>query len=358
MKRIILTAFSLLAAIGAFAQSAQPATPATFIKGDMNIKFNTRTQTDSDGKPREGVQDKYTLTINVSNNIQFRGLILHTPYIAKTIGASQQGKLDFTVETDALKPSDPSVSKNVGRIFGTVPIDDKNVYRFADGNLKQVVFPIGTAKGFESVAKGLALGKPPAASEGVFSKLKKEALNISKMVGGKQVSIAVTKYDKMEFQQTVLPAGPVQVYPEVQISGNMIYDYGRTAWYFENFTVSYALDGRQYFDKITGNIRWIESPNRASNGEGEYQFDVRVNEPPATEAAVFSGPSDESAFFATDDAMPALTGTMKYKDTLSGETAVASNVTVDLRGNKLSKAQTVYLAKIILFAVTVPLNAD
>jgi hypothetical protein len=138
----------------------------------------------------------------------------------------------------------------------------------------------------------------------------------------------------------------------------MIYDYGRTAWYFDNVTVTYVIDGRQYQDKLTGNIRWIESPSRASNGEGEYQFDVRVNEPAQSEASVFTGPADEAAFFATDDAIPALTGVMKYKDTLVGDTVTASAVTVDLKGNKLSKQQTMYLAKLLLMTCVIPLNSD
>jgi hypothetical protein len=191
-----------------------------------------------------------------------------------------------------------------------------------------------------------------------MSKLKKEALSITKSINGKSVAIAVTKYDKMEFQSHVLAAGPVQIYPEAVVNGSMIYDYGRTAWYFDNVTITYALDGQQRQDKLTGNIRWIEAANRAASGEGEYQFDIRVNEPAQTEASVFSGPADESAFFSTDDAIPALTGVMKYKDVLIGEKVTASAVTVDLKGNKLTKQQAMNLAKLLLLSAVVPLNAE
>jgi len=221
-----------------------------------------------------------------------------------------------------------------------------------------VVFPVGTAKGFESTFKGLALGKAPSSSEGFLTKLKNEAMNVTKMVNGRTVALAVTKYDKMEFKDHVLGAGPVQIYPDVTLNGAMIYDYGRTAWYFDKVTAAYAVDGRQYFDKLTGNIRWIESPNRAANGEGEYQFDIRVNEPAQTEAAAFSGPADESAFFATDDAIPALTGTMKYKDTMNGDATISSVITIDLKGNKLTKQQAMYLAKLLFISFVVPLNSD
>lgn len=356
MKQIAFSLLSLAVATLAFAQ--QPAAPETFIKGETSIKFNTRTSTDGEGKPREGVTDKYNLAVNVSNSVLFRGLIEHTPYLSKIVGSSQQAQLNYTVECDVVNPKNPTQTRNVGRLFGTVPIDNKNVYRFSDGNLKVVVFPVGTAKGFESTFKGLALGKPPASSEGFLAKLKKEALNITRQVNGKTVALAVTKYDKMEFQSHVLAAGPVQIYPETTVNGSMIYDYGRTAWYFDNVGVSYVVDGRQFQDKLTGNIRWVEAPNRAASGQGEYQFDIRVNEPAQTEASVFSGPADESAFFATDDSIPALTGVIKYKDTLAGETVSASAVTIDLKGNKLTKQQAMYLAKLLFISFAVPLNSE
>lgn len=356
MKRIvtILTGFSLATLV--FAQTTP--TPDIFIKGDAAIKFNTRTNTDSDGKPKEGVADRYTLSVNVANSVLFHGSIESTPYIKKLVGSSQLAHLDYTIECDVVNPKNPSQTKNVGRLFGRVPVDDKNVYQFNDGNLKMAIFAVGTAKGFESTFKGLALGKAPSNSEGFLAKLKNEALNVTKMVNGKSVALAVTKYDKMEFKDHVLGAGPVQIYPDVTLNGGLIYDYGRTAWYFDKVSAAYAVDGRQYFDKLTGNIRWIESPNRAANGEGEYQFDIRVNEPPQTEAAAFSGPADESAFFATDDAIPALTGTMKYKDTLNGDATISSVITIDLKGNKLTKQQAMYLAKLLFVSFVVPLNSD
>jgi hypothetical protein len=358
MKRIAFLLLGVASATLAIAQ-VQPSAPVdTFIKGDAAIKFNTRTNVDADGKVKEGVTDKYALSINVSNSVLFRGTIESTPYISKIVGSSQLAHLDYTVDCDVVNPKNPAQTRNVGRIFGTVPVDEKNVYHFTDGNLKTVVFPVGTAKGFESTFKGLALGKPPSSGEGFLTKLKNEALNITKSVNGKSVAIAVTKYDKMQFQAHVLGAGPVQIYPDTTVNGAMIYDYGRTAWYFDNVTVTYAVDGRAYADKLTGNIRWIESPNRASNGEGEYQFDVRVNEPAQTESAAFTGPADEAAFFATDDTIPALTGVIKYKDTMAGDTVIASGITVDLKGTKLSKQQAMYLAKLVFFSLVVPLNAE
>src|SRR5688572_14725274 len=150
MKRLLLPLLGLAVATLAFAQ--QP--PAeTFVKGEATIRFNTRTSTDSDGKPREGVTDKYTLKVNVSNSVQLRGTVEATPYVSKLVGSSQKAKLDYLIECDVINPKNPDQTRNIGRMFGMVPVDEKNVYHYDEGNLKTVVFPVGTAKGFESVFK-------------------------------------------------------------------------------------------------------------------------------------------------------------------------------------------------------------
>jgi hypothetical protein len=144
----------------------------------------------------------------------------------------------------------------------------------------------------------------------------------------------------------------------------MVYDYDRSAWYFNGVTVSYtAADeatGRMMVlqDRLSGNIRWVESANRVTSGLGEYQFDIRVNEQLSTEASAFSGPADEAAFFETDATVAALTGTMKYKDTIINDVVTNSVVTIDLTGTKLTKQQVMYLAKLLLMSSIVPMNAE
>lgn len=336
-----------------FAQTAVP----TFIKGDLNIRFNSR-QLNADGKIREGVSDVYTMNVNVSDSALFRGTIEQRPTIAGTFGVSQAGQLTYAIDCDVVNPKNPTQTRNVGKLYGVAPVDQNNVYRFADGAVRVSVFPIGAAKGFESKFSGLALGKPPAKSDGLLAKIQREAISITRNVKGAATAISITKYDKMEFQNLVLPAGPVQIYPEATVNGSMIYDYGRSAWYFHNVSVSYSIDGRALQDKLTGNIRWVETANRKTSGEGEYQFDIRVNEPPPSEASVFAAAADESAFFATDDLINALVGTMKYKDTMVGETVTSSAVNIALVGNKLTKNQAMYLCKLLFITAVVPLNAE
>lgn len=351
--KLLSSCAALALAVTAFAQDAGP----TFIKGDLNIRFNSR-QPESGGKVREGVADVYTLNVNVSDSAIFRGTIEHRPNIPGTFGVTQAGQLTYAIDTDVVNPRNTTQTRNVGKLYGVAPVDQNNAYRFADGAVRVSVFPIGAAKGFESKFAGLALGRPPAKADGLLARMQKEAVSITRNVKGTTAAISVTKYDKMEFQNLVVAAGPVQIYPEVTVNGAMIYDYGRSAWYFNNVNVSYSLEGRLMQDKLTGNIRWVESANRKTSGEGEYQFDIRVNEPPPSEASVFAATADESAFFATDNLLSALVGTMKYKDAMSGDTVTSSAVNIALTGNKLTKQQAMYLCKLLLMTAIVPLNAE
>ena len=204
---------------------------------------------------------------------------------------------------------------------------------------------MGMAQGFETKFTGTAAGKPLIKSSPSIG------TQISRLVNGKTVNLAVKKYDKMVFTDHKFGGGPVQRYPECIVNGSMIYDYERSVWYFKDVQMSYVTNGVPRVDRLTGNIRWIESQN-------EYQFDVRLNEPPPGEASVFAGAQDESSFFQTDDTLSALVGTMKYKDTKSGERTATSQVIINLTGNKLSQVQTMNLAKLILISSIVPINSD
>lgn len=356
MKRTLL--LSVMTAIAVQAQTPQPPkgpfepVPTLPVTGTLNINYRTRTQ---EGRGKPGVSDTYTINLNVANSALFRGTIEQLPYIANTLSADQVGRVTYDMDLDVVNPANPKQTRNVGKMFGYAPVDKMNVYRYSDDpGIKVAVFPIGAAKGFESRFNGLAYGKPPAASG--LSKMKQDAV---RLVSGKGGAIILTKYDKMTFENHLLPGGPVQLYPETTVTGTIFYDYGRSAWHFNNVTFIYNADGKRNVDTITGSIRWLEQKNRRSTGDGHYEFDVRVNEPPPSESAVFAATADEAAFFASDDNVPGLTGSMTYKDSFTGEdTVISSAVQIELKATKLSKQQTMMLAKLILLSAVVPLNAE
>jgi hypothetical protein len=281
----------------------------------------------------------------------------------------QTATVDYDITLSVRNPQNPSQTMAVGKFVGTVPVDRNGVYQYDAGNLRIAVDAKGRAAEFTSAFKGLAEGKAPEGAGTLRDTLTKQALTVTQRVkGGQLQKIVVTKYDFMNFNGLQMAAGPVKAYPESRVNGKMAYDYQRSAWYFKTDSSAPVVlaytnkDGKDESDTLSGNIRWVEDPQRAINGKGQYEFDLRVDEPldpkATTEAAVFAPVDDESAFFATDTGINGLTGTMKYKDTMSGDTVTASHVEFDLIGNGLDKTQVVNIAKLIGLVCIVPMNAE
>ena len=145
MKQLIAY---ILVAVVAIPLMAQTPSADMFIKGDMTIKYDTRTQLDGNS-PKAGVTDKYNTMFNVNNSALFRGGIQVLPYIDNTF-SDQIGKVTFDMECDVVNPKNPTQTKNVGKLFGVVPVDQNNVYRFADGTARISILGFGTATGFDS----------------------------------------------------------------------------------------------------------------------------------------------------------------------------------------------------------------
>jgi hypothetical protein len=349
MKKFLIVSILGLAVALATSVSAQTNAP-TFIKGDMTIQFNTRQAT----PVAHGVKDTYTVNVNVCNSAQFHGTITDLPQLIEGMfskSVTQSRLLTYDIAADLVNPKNPTQVKNVGRLFGTVPISPDGVYHYGQGSLEMDIIPMGQAAGFTSQFKGDVQGKPLNRPANWLDSVSLSAISLTRVSNGKTTTVILKKYDKMVYSNTELGAGPAQFYTAVTVSGEMLYDYDKNCWFFNNVSLAYA----GHYDRITGTIRWVEP----SRGSGEYQFDVRVNEPAPSETAAFSaGPTDESAFFETDNAIPSLTGTMKYKDTLRGDTTLASAVTIDLKGNNLNKNQVMALCKMVIFSAVVPMNAD
>lgn len=367
MKRLFfVTILVLMSTAFAVAQGQPPASaPAVAplaITGKIDIDYKTRVQQE-DGKPAEGVKDLYRIDLNVANSVQFQGTIEHLPTILSSVlGRETQGsQLSYNLSTSVINPANPQERRTVGKLVGTVPIDKKGVYQYDQGNLRMAIDATGKAAGFESKFQGQAAGKPPK-NTSLAARVKKQAKTITRTFNGKTLALRVTDYDEMGFIPLVLAAGPVKgSYPEARCNGTMLYDYERSAWYFNGVTVSYTTaDGKTVSDRLSGNVKWVESPGRATNGEGEYQFDVRVNEPEAGsgDGAVFAPADNEADFFASDTRLPCLTGTARYKDQMRGETVTSSVVAINLAANNLNKAQVGYLAKLVWLVSVVPMNAE
>lgn len=356
MKKLI----ALITAVAAvFTASAQTNTPL-FIKGNLNIDYVTR----KSPAGTKGIQDKYNINLNVANSVLFHGDMTDRPqlidgWINKTV--IQPRSLKYDVSCDIMNPKNPAqVKKNVSKITGFVNIASTGEYNYSGGLGFSV---LDRMAGSDSKFSGVAAGKPLVRPANWLDNLQRQTVNITRNVNGKTMTVALKKYDKMEFRSLVLAAGPIPLYGDATVNGEMLYDYDKNTWFFNNMTVFYAVpnpDGSSITksDRITGTIRWVEDEARKTNGKGEYQFDVRVNEPIISEFPTQAAASDESAFFSSDTSVPGLFGTMKYQDTLKGDTTVASSVAIDLNGNSITKQQLMILNKIIIFISVIPMNSD
>lgn len=374
MKKTLIIA--MLTAVASCAV-AQITNVPTFIRGTMNIQFNSQ----NSDTPVPGIKDVYTLNINVDDSTIFHGTISDTPqiisgWISKAI--TQPRSLNYNVDCDVINPkirpvdpSNPRSVKNIGSLHGIVPISSGGTYNYDTSSLVMDILPMGNSGGgtwkYSGVTSGHALSRPA----NWMDTLQSIPVTISRSINGRTTAVTLAKYDKMDFRQHILAEGPIQVYQPITVNGEMLYDYVKKCWFFKDFTIQYNQNGNIKVDNITGTIRWVPDPHRASNGLGGYDFDVRVNEPPPNTDSAFGGPSNESDFFTTDTTVPGISGTMKYKDTLKtstvdvagdptgdNATTLASSVTIDLTGNNITRQQTMALFKIIIFSSVVPMNSD
>ncbi|HLQ37522.1 MAG TPA: hypothetical protein VK348_06960, partial [Planctomycetota bacterium] len=333
------------------------------IAGTMDIDFATRTNLDTTGNlkkgsPALGAKDTYKLEMTVAKTTQFSGSVFRLPNLySSTLGRKKQdAQINYSIDLAVMLPSDVKQKKVVGKWVGTVPIDtESGAYDLAGGKEKEsalrvAIDAVGKARAFNESFAGKLMGKAE----------KKESLasyTFKRVVGDRTVQVVVKKSDPMRFENLALAMGPAESYPRTMVSGRLDYDYETGNYYTDGITLKYALDGKEYEDVITGSIKWIEDKDRASNGKGYYDFNLRFNEAKnkkATgEGAAFEKMSEEDAFFAVDNSIPSLTGRISYVDTMGsdGKSPISSKVSYALNANKLTKQQVMAFFKLWLIAV-------
>lgn len=341
------------------------------IAGTMRITFNTRTNKDAsgdfkDGSPALGAKDVYELDLAVAKTTRFVGQITRQPnlYTKTLMRRKQDALLTYSIDLAVLNPRDLKQSRTVGKWVGTVPIDqatgafDLGGGKASDSPLRIAVDAVGRAKAFTDNFAGRMVGKAEK-KEGLAAYTYKRA------VGNKTVQIVVKRSDPMRFENAVLAMGPAESYPRVVVNGRLDFDYETGNWYTDGLRFKYTLDGQEYEDIVTGSIKWVEDADRETSGKGYYDFNLRFNEDKfrkaGTEADAFAQMSDEEAFFAVDNSIPALTGRVSYVDSMSGvgedAVPVSSVVTYTLNANKLTKQQAMNFFKLWLIGVG-PINDE
>ena len=293
------------------------------------------------------------------DNARINGDLTYYPTIfSKTLGREKQtSQLIYNLGFGIAQKKNPKETLALGTLAGGVIINKNGAYEYdhTESNVSMFVKNVGTVPGFDSSFKGRIIGKPPLNDSRVGQAIR----YAKKQTNGKTVSIAIKKWDNMLFEDVSLPAGPIlKNYPAARVNGEMTYDYDRFLWVLK-ITASYTLEGQKVTDRISGTIQWVKSPDYDTNHESEYQFDIRFNEPETTgEEALFKPLADEDAFFAVDTSVPCITGSMKYVDTMRGETVVKSMITVKLFGRNITKQQAMLTTKVIEIACAKPVNDE
>lgn len=355
MKTLRLLPLALFAFATAGAEELEKITQPGAITGTVNIAFNTRTRVDAKGKPEAGVKDVYDTALTVGKTTEFKGKVERQPLLTSSVlGREQQpGQLFYSLNLAVINPVNMTQKKTVGKWVGTVPINAEGVYDLAgsgDSKNRISVDAIGKAPAFTDAFGGRLFGKGKK-TDGIMSYVRK--------IQGKDVTLKVKNVDPMRFENVTLAMGPSQNYPKCTVSGNLDFDYETGNWLTNGIRFHYSLNGKEYDDVVTGSIKWVEDENRASNGKGQYEFNLRWNEAAAntasTEADAFKTASDEEAFFAVDNTVPSLTGLVKFEDTMigSGEDAVpsASKISYQLDANQLTKQQIMNFLKLWLIGI-------
>jgi hypothetical protein len=323
------------------------------IAGTMEIDFKSRKTLDDKGRPQKGVTDQYSVNLNVAQTTEFKGSIQRLPTVGGLLGSGQRGQIQYSVDLSVLNPANLSQKKAVGKWVGTVPMGTDGVYAVdgaADSQHRIAVDAIGKAPAFTDKFGGRLVGK---------GKKPAHAVTYVRQLAGKQVKVEVKNTDPMRFESLALAQGPAQSYPRTVVNGNLDYDYETGNYYTNGIRFIYQQNGKETEDVVTGSIKWVEDANRASNGKGQYDFNLRFNEgkvtKATTEADAFAGKSDEEAFFAVDNTVPSLTGTISYEDQMIGggdkATVAQSKVKYALNANQLTKVQIMNFFKLWLVCV-------
>jgi len=351
------------APVAALAQDGADLITGNAVTGTMDIDFNTRTKLDTSGDLKKGsaalgAKDLYKFTFRVADTTEFSGQVTRQPNLFSSVLArkKQDARLGFKIDLAVLNPRDLKQKKTVGNWVGEVPIDTQSgAFDLSGGaanesNLRIFVDAVGSAKSFTENFGGRLVGKAE-------TKENLASYTYNRLVGGKNVKIVVKKSDPMRFENLALAKGPSENYPRTIVNGRLDYDYETGNWFTDGVRFRYSLNGKEIEDVMSGSIKWVEDPNRDSNGKGYYEFNLRFNEdknkPATNEGAAFDKMSDEDAFFAVDNSIPCLTGRITYTDTMlpGGELPASSKVEYAITANKLSKQQIMNFFKLWIVCI-------
>lgn len=334
------------------------------IRGNVSIDFGTRMP----GVELSQASDRYTFNLLVDKLISVRGSIVRKPrLVSRYLGREKQREeLSFNLGFVDIASKG---SKKIASWTGSVEIGKDGLYSLGGGaggdysKTLRIVLEKGMPMVVGSLQFGGSIKGRAADRKGAIGAMMR---TYTRVIGGRKVSIQSRKVDPLAFNDLVLAAGPVASIPLARVSGNLDYDYDTGNWLTEGIQLRYLQNSQEQRDVVTGSIKWEEDPERAVNGKGRYEFNLRWNEARFAgtegEEAFFAPASDEEAFFAVDPRIPRISGNVSYVDTLrqieGGDPIVlSSQLNYRLEASGLRDDQIISFLKIWLL-ITGPMNDD
>jgi|GEM_PF-480745 len=323
------------------------------IDGKVSIEFNSRIAALRGGDLAATTSvDRYTVDLQASNSLQVRGNIFRDPRIISSILGREQRPLTYRFDLNLSEKLPSAESASSIPWSGSFMVSRSGEYQFTKS------FLLGAGK----PVFGRVIGR----AEQQSSALKNRLREYTRILPNRSVKVVAKEVDPIRLDNLSLPGGPGN-YPPLRIVGSFDFDYETGNWYAAPLTFNYTEAGVTRTDTITGSIKWIEDPNRATNGRGYYEFNLRLNEAAAqgvgAEDEFFQSKklSDEEAFFAIDNSLPGIFGEVQYQDSFdnSGEkpTVIQSEVLYRLKAHGFSATQLANFLKFWVF-ITGPVNDE
>lgn len=350
--------------------------------GIMNIDYGSRQNLDPDGRvlPDPNGKDIYKFALRVCTTTVMAGTIEAQQTITKWGRVNQQGYMKFSVVGGLYPKAGPepvnmSLMREYAEWGGYVKAEKDGSYHLGgikDAENRVQLLAIGDQNATYSSYSGVLQGKAPKSADW------KSQANVfwKTTISGQEKEIPIAQPDPITFNPgTTLAAFPKSTYPECGVTGAMIYDRKSGNYFINDLTFTYNVDGKAETHTLSGNIKWWEDPNRATNGIGAYIFNIKCD----AKAYANVGTHDDAAAMAAkkmsdEDAMdfkdnnPHIDGRINYVDsqfvnvydTVDKTTTPSprlSAVTYMVEATNIPKVVGVKFSQVFILAAQ-PLNAE
>lgn len=327
-------------------------TQESAITGSVTIDFKTRSEP-SNPEAVDTYQVDLTVRIKADAAINYSGTILRRPvsqaehegqafgYLFRLNVSACQFTRDGTPRADLTRP--------LGTISGNAFLNHRGRYHFDHLTWTPAV---GPAESFQGDVQG---------KQGESHTEAKRELQFA--WEGNAERFVVENPDPLEFLGLRIPGDRGLGLAPATLRGDLTFNYATGSYLTDNLVFDYA-DGRS--DHVQGTIIWKTGPEYATDGKGQYLFNLVFNgdrvKKPRLRARLFSGESD---LLNVSKSQSSLTGVIAYRDQgprseVRGEPVLTphkSTATFNLHANRLTWQQLDTFVKMWLL-MSGPINDE